>query len=196
MPAPSDEANPTVSFARELAEQGTVQLLWEQHGVPLKMGLTARFATREQRRALRRRDGGCSVPGCDAKRHLHAHHVLEYPVGPTDLDNLVLLCGFHHRLVHRRVLAITPLGQQRFDFRGRNGRPVGPLLTPLPTDGSGPPADLRHLPEHRSLAIDHHTAGPRGDRLTEWGRDVLLHALLTAGDDRSGAAVPEFATAV
>lgn len=52
-------------------------------------------------RALRYRDGGCTFPGCESKRFLHAHHIVHWSRGgPTDLDNLVLVCTFHHKLLH------------------------------------------------------------------------------------------------
>jgi hypothetical protein len=48
------------------------------------------------------RDGyTCSFPGCDRKHFLHIHHIVHWGRGgPTDLDNLTLLCPFHHHLVH------------------------------------------------------------------------------------------------
>ncbi|WP_442860877.1 HNH endonuclease signature motif containing protein [Amycolatopsis sp. CA-230715] len=40
-------------------------------------------------------------PEC-APRHCEAHHVVEWAHGGlTELGNLVLLCGHHHRLLHR-----------------------------------------------------------------------------------------------
>ena len=52
-------------------------------------------------RQLRHRDRGCRFPGCEMKRFLHAHHIQHWSRGgPTDLDNLLLVCHFHHKLVH------------------------------------------------------------------------------------------------
>lgn len=64
----------------------------------LALGRSVRCFTPPQRRALYARDGGCVVPGCDAKlAWLEAHHVVEWQAGgPTDLDNGVLLCPRHH----------------------------------------------------------------------------------------------------
>ena len=60
-----------------------------------------RFASRRQRRALMRRDGGCRFGGCSRKRGLHAHHVVHHSKGgPTTMANLILLCDHHHLLVH------------------------------------------------------------------------------------------------
>jgi hypothetical protein len=51
-------------------------------------------------RQLRYRDRGCTFPGCESRRFLHAHHIEHWGRGgPTDLDNLVLVCTFHHKLV-------------------------------------------------------------------------------------------------
>lgn len=88
-----------------------------------------RFATARQRRALLRRDGGCSFPGCPRRRHLHAHHRVEWSQGgSTSMDNLLLICQHHHKLVHeggwqlqphtapdghRGWIAIGPDGQRR-----------------------------------------------------------------------------------
>ncbi|MDW3219112.1 MAG: DUF222 domain-containing protein [Acidimicrobiales bacterium] len=64
---------------------------------------------RKLRRALHRRDGGlCRFPGCGVSSWLHAHHIVHWSHdGPTDLDNLVSLCGFHHRLVHEGGWAVA-----------------------------------------------------------------------------------------
>ena len=53
------------------------------------------------RRALWLRDRGCRFPGCTHTRFLHGHHIHHWlHGGATRLDNLVLLCGRHHQLVH------------------------------------------------------------------------------------------------
>ena len=77
-------------------------------GVPLDLGRTERFFTRDQRRALARRDGGCVFPGCGALPHrCDAHHVVHWiDGGPTDVAAGVLLCRRHHGVVHRTGWAI------------------------------------------------------------------------------------------
>ena len=79
-------------------------------GKVLSLGRTKRLATRAQRRALKVRDKGiCQFPGCHATTHLDAHHFVSWSHGgPTDLDNLILLCGRHHTLVHEGGLRIGP----------------------------------------------------------------------------------------
>ncbi|MCA1722319.1 MAG: HNH endonuclease, partial [Actinobacteria bacterium] len=50
----------------------------------------------------------CRFPGCTRHRKLHAHHVVYWSEGgATDLDNLVLLCGRHHTLIHQRGFSLV-----------------------------------------------------------------------------------------
>ena len=52
-------------------------------------------------RQLRHRDRGCRFPGCGSKGFTQAHHVRWHSLGGrTELSNLLLVCSFHHRLVH------------------------------------------------------------------------------------------------
>jgi hypothetical protein len=68
----------------------------------LDAGRSRRLATGPLRRALVVRDRGCSFPACDQPpRWCDGHHVRPWSSGgPTRLDNLVLLCRHHHRLIH------------------------------------------------------------------------------------------------
>ena len=88
------------------------------------------------RRALLIRDRGCRFPGGASTYRLHGHHVRNRAKGgETSLDNLVLLCPFHHRLVHeggfdvhrsttRRTASSLPMG-------GRSGLRGHPALRHL-----------------------------------------------------------------
>ncbi|QUQ66950.1 HNH endonuclease signature motif containing protein [Kutzneria sp. CA-103260] len=69
---------------------------------PLDIGRATRTIPTQIRRALIIRDRGCAFPGCHRRpRQCHAHHVIHWADGgPTSTDNLVLLCGQHHRLIH------------------------------------------------------------------------------------------------
>ncbi|MCZ6630229.1 MAG: HNH endonuclease signature motif containing protein, partial [Actinobacteria bacterium] len=46
--------------------------------------------------------------------------------GATDLDNLILLCGFHHRFVHEHDWHITTRGDGSFQFRRPDWTPYPP----------------------------------------------------------------------
>ena len=76
---------------------------WHENaqGDPLNIGRKSRSIPPAIRRALQRRDSGCRFPGCTCKRFVDAHHIKHWADGgETSMDNLVLLCRNHHRLVH------------------------------------------------------------------------------------------------
>jgi hypothetical protein len=88
--------------ARRLGCDARWQLVAEDGaGRALGLGRRTRQIPRWLAAQLRRRDGGCRFPGCGRQRWLHAHHIWHWPKGgPTDPDNLVSLCRYHHRLCH------------------------------------------------------------------------------------------------
>jgi hypothetical protein len=68
----------------------------------LDVGRTRRLVTPAIWKALVARDRRCRFPGCRRPPLMcHAHHLVHWlDGGPTSTDNLLLLCGHHHRLVH------------------------------------------------------------------------------------------------
>jgi hypothetical protein len=106
---------------------------------PLDVGRLSRTVTDAIRRALNLRDGGCAFPGCSRRpRRCHAHHIRHWlDHGPTCLDNLVLLCRYHHQLIHHDHWTVeildglpwfTPPAWIASDRRPRlGGRPRVPL---------------------------------------------------------------------
>jgi len=74
----------------------------DSDGALLYLGRRTRVVNGPLRRALILRDHGCAFPGCGRPaRWCHAHHIWHWSKGgPTDIDNLVLLCGHHHRVIH------------------------------------------------------------------------------------------------
>jgi len=64
------------------------------------IGHMKRIVSPALRRALDARDRGCRFPGCGC-RFAEAHHVVHWSVGgESSLENCILLCRHHHRLVH------------------------------------------------------------------------------------------------
>lgn len=89
--------------ARRLAcDAGIIPVVLGSHGEPLDIGRLARTVPTGLRRAVELRDGGCRFPECDRPAaRTQAHHIRHWSRGgPTRLTNLVLLCGFHHWLIH------------------------------------------------------------------------------------------------
>jgi Domain of unknown function (DUF222)/HNH endonuclease len=86
----------------------TCEVWFHRDGQVIGAGRATRTINRRLRRALEHRHRTCAVPGCGATRGLHAHHIRHWEDGgPTELDNLVLLCPYHHRSHHRGVITIT-----------------------------------------------------------------------------------------
>lgn len=80
-----------------------VPAIFDTPGRPLWLGRASRDANAAQRIALAARDGGCV--GCGARHYTCEPHHEEHweHGGPTDVDNMCLLCGHcHHNEVHDR----------------------------------------------------------------------------------------------
>ena len=91
----------TDSERRYLTCDATCEVWFERGGEVIGAGRATRVINRRLRRALEHRDRTCVVPGCGSTRGLHAHHIRHWEDGgPTDLANLVLLCPYHHRMLH------------------------------------------------------------------------------------------------
>ncbi|HEX7827797.1 MAG TPA: HNH endonuclease signature motif containing protein [Mycobacterium sp.] len=98
---------------RYLTCDATCEVWFERSGQVIGSGRETRQISRRLRRALEHRDRYCVVPGCGATRGLHAHHIVHWEDGGlTELENLVLVCPYHHRAHHRGVITITGPAQQ------------------------------------------------------------------------------------
>jgi hypothetical protein len=98
-----------------------------ESGEPLSIGRKSRSIHPALRRALQRRDGGCRFPGCSCRRFVDAHHIVHWADGgETSLDNLVLLCRRHHRLVHEGGFGVRmePGGEVCFSYPDRDFLPA------------------------------------------------------------------------
>ncbi|CAN5314488.1 HNH endonuclease signature motif containing protein [soil metagenome] len=137
---------------RRLAcDSGIVQMLDDKSGLPLDVGRRTRSIPPAIRRALKVRDGGCRFPGCTQKQWVDGHHIRHWADGgETRLDNLVLLCRFHHRLVHEEGFDLYRDVHGQIRFKRPDGRA-------LPPTGPPPrrPSNLRFLLRaHRRLGFD------------------------------------------
>ncbi|MGI8679842.1 MAG: DUF222 domain-containing protein [Jatrophihabitans sp.] len=81
-----------------------VPVVFNDAGGIVAYGRTRRLASRGQRLALIARDGGCCFPECDRPASwAEVHHIEAWADGgSTDLDNMCVLCRFHHREFERR----------------------------------------------------------------------------------------------
>lgn len=95
--------------AQRLGCDAILQTVLTRDGRPVGIGRRSRKVPGWLRRLVYHRDGNqCQHPGCDNSRWLQIHHIIPWAQdGPTDLDNLILLCGIHHRWVHEKGWHIT-----------------------------------------------------------------------------------------
>lgn len=108
---------PLETVKRLGCDGSTVVIVEDDDGKPLSVGRKTRTVTAAIRRALWARDGHCRFPGCRHTRFCHAHHVRHWADGgETRLENLLLLCSQHHRLLHEGGFRIDAdyLGQWYF----------------------------------------------------------------------------------
>lgn len=134
----------TPSLVHRLLCDAKVTAVREELDAIFNLGRTVRTPNRRQRRALARRDGGCRYPACPMRRYVDAHHVLPWEWdGPTDMDNLVLLCPRHHKLFHEGGYQIDALGHGQFRFLKPDGQPIA---RPARRAQSGAPPPARGSP--------------------------------------------------
>ncbi len=95
--------------ARRLGCDATIETVLRDGERIIGIGRRSRKIPGWLRRLVIERDGGCCQhPGCGNTNWLQVHHIIFWADGgPTDLDNLILLCGFHHRFVHEHRWRIT-----------------------------------------------------------------------------------------
>jgi hypothetical protein len=106
---------------RLCCDASVVRLTKGADGSILDVGRRTRTIPPALRRALEARDRGCRFPGCGS-RFTDAHHVIPWAAGgDTSLGNCVLLCKYHHRLVHEGGWTVDWWGEGRpvfYDPRG------------------------------------------------------------------------------
>ena len=125
--------------ARRLGCDATVLASLERGGEVLSIGRRTRAVPAAMRRALSIRDQGCRFPGCNNRRWVDAHHIHHWAHGgDTSLDNLVLLCRRHHRLLHEGGYAIERTDEGELAFR----HPRGWLIQPSPRPPRGAESEL------------------------------------------------------
>jgi hypothetical protein len=114
---------------RLACDSSIARVLLDSDSMVIDVGRSKRVVSEPTRRALWARDGSCRWPACDRPASWSAaHHVVHWiHGGDTDLDNLILLCHRHHRMVHEGNWQIV---------RGD----LGGILVIPPTVTFGPPA--------------------------------------------------------
>ena len=134
----------STAVQRMACDCSVTRVLLSQESVTIDVGRSKRVISGPARKALMARDGHCRWPGCERPASwCDGHHVVHWiDGGGTDLDNLVLLCRRHHRMVHEggwqliktesgQIITIAPsspfmdasIGCQASEAAGRSGGP-------------------------------------------------------------------------
>jgi len=163
---------------RLTCDAALVAVSHSRDGSVLGAGRRTRTISPALRRALEARDRGCRFKGCGL-RYTDAHHVKHWADGgETTLGNLLLLCAYHHRLVHEEGWKVELWGRERLpafiDPRGQVSLNAGWTAPELPED---PVAAL--IAENRSRGVepDYYTAGARWKTVWDIPKSVYFNAL-------------------
>jgi len=132
---------PLSVLAQLACDAEITRIVFGSDGEPLDVGRAQRTYTGPQRRAVIARDRRCQYPGCGAPPVLgEVHHVQwwDRDCGRTSVGNGILLCAFHHHVIHQRTISIIRK-TSGWEFRERDGRLVG-----IPR--GAPPGELDSAP--------------------------------------------------
>jgi Domain of unknown function (DUF222) len=117
----------SAAAARRIGCDAEVAGVIERDGLPIDVGRKQRIVPERLRLALHVRDRFCRFPGCGVPAHrTEAHHHEHWALGgETNLDNLLLLCGFHHRRHHEGAYRIRKT-VNGFSFETDDGHVIQP----------------------------------------------------------------------
>ena len=135
------------SVQRMACDCSVTRVLLSQDSVTIDVGRSRRVVSSTLRKALKVRDGHCRWPGCERPASwCDGHHLVHWiHGGATDLENMVLLCRRHHRMVHeggwqliktadQQVVTIAPtitFGSASRRYRTVVGRYLGGVVLRL-----------------------------------------------------------------
>jgi hypothetical protein len=140
----------SAATAQRLSCDGTTtEVTLDTFGRPLDVGREHRTFTPKQRIALAIRDGACRFGDCDKDPSMtEAHHIIPWAKGGrTDLANGILLCKFHHLLIHNNGWEIYRVGTDYFLVPPKD---VDPTQRPRPMPSKS--AAMRDIERQREAA--------------------------------------------
>ncbi len=158
-------------------DAAVVEIGHGRDGAVLDVGRKTRTIPPSLRRALEARDRGCRFPGCGL-RFTDAHHVRHWADGgETKLENLLLLCSHHHRLVHEEDWKVERWGKEKMPvFIDPRGQAHGSKRPAVPKLSKDPVAALIADTRSRGAEPDFLTAGARWKREADIPDSVFFRA--------------------
>jgi len=139
---------------RVCCDAGVVRVTKGPEGEVLDVGRKTRTIPPALRRALEVSDRGCRFPGCGL-RFTDGHHIIHWADGgETSLRNTILLCDFHHTLVHEGGWKVEWWGAKlrRAAFHDPRGH-VHIARVPEPPELGEDPAGAA-IAENRARGVD------------------------------------------
>ncbi len=162
------------AFRRVACDCGLVAVGGE--GESLNIGRRTRSIPPALRRALMLRDRGCAFPGCTHTRFLHGHHVKHWlHGGETSLENTLLACPRHHRLLHEGGWSISRGADGAWIFHSPSGIPLAQNPHSQPVDDAL--AWMRDWADERDLDLGPEVNFPAWDG-TRPSYDLAVSGLL------------------
>ena len=134
---------PRSELERLACEAELFGALFSRNGLPLWHGRRTRTVTPQQWRTLIARDRGCVLCAAEPS-HCHAHHIVAWTApakGPTDIDNLVLVCNRHHHHIHQHHLTLTRNLDGQWNTHTPNNRESARLTQPRAARPARKPPD-------------------------------------------------------
>jgi hypothetical protein len=162
-------------------DAATVEIEEDADGNVLDIGRRSRVIPPALRRALESRDRGCRFPGCTHHRFVDGHHMRHWADGgATALDNLVLLCRRHHRLVHEGGFTVVRRDDRKLVFLRPDGQPIGTAAS------ASAPIPIEQVVTKWGIDVSAETCVPRWDG-EPMDLDVAVAALRGSALCESGA---------
>ena len=130
---------PVESVRRIACDADLVAVTRDAKGNLLNLGRKHRVVSPQLKRALLARDKCCTYPSCSHEQFLEAHHVMHWADGgETSLDNAILICNRHHRLLHEGGFTIHKNFAGEWYFKTAEGKvlPEAPMYKPVEYDSS------------------------------------------------------------
>ncbi len=118
---------PAGVLARLACDSELSRIVFGPDSQVINVGRAERTFAGPRRKAVIARDGHCRYPGCTAPPALgEIHHIDEWVKdhGDTDINMGILLCWYHHDLIHRLHIRIRPSPGGGWLFLTRHGEPV------------------------------------------------------------------------
>ncbi len=132
------ELDDGTSLTRDVLQRLTcdsgLRLAHDRRGQTLDIGRRSRTIPPALRRAILDRDRGtCRFPGCTHRGRLQIHHAKHWSRnGHTKQANLILVCLYHHKVLHEGGWHVTGDADGALTFTDPNGRPMREVSLPPP----------------------------------------------------------------